>query len=330
MSNLREVFQKYAAVVFFDTETTGLEADSCQIIELAAIRIEQTERGTLRMASSADLFIKLPAGQRIPEKIVELTKIRIRRVRSLIIVQEMNKRIIIDSCSVTTELDRIIKKVVLLIRFAGELLQFLGIVLVAAFLTDLGNTHDTKFKRAAFDIIPDQGLSQAEKIKIYVVRICRSVILIRRRTCKKIIVIDREIAPIILYRVKTNRVIGEGIRPFYNVYQIQLRVNLERMPNILNCQAVIMEHRIINKVIAENSLSHGLFVKPTTKILHVLPCRRQIENLTLIHCPFNMLFKTDPWKIDISFLMLLQKLKSFIPKMSIERKNHIRNGRGLF
>ena len=75
MSNLREIFQKYAAVVFFDTETTGLEADSCQIIELAAIRIEQTERGTLRMASSADLFIKLPAGQRIPEKIVELTGI---------------------------------------------------------------------------------------------------------------------------------------------------------------------------------------------------------------------------------------------------------------
>ena len=75
MNNLREVFQKYAAVVFFDTETTGLEADSCQIIELAAIRIEQTERGTLRMASSADLFIKLPAGQRIPEKIVELTGI---------------------------------------------------------------------------------------------------------------------------------------------------------------------------------------------------------------------------------------------------------------
>lgn len=75
MNNLREVFQKYAAVVFFDTETTGLEADNCQIIELAAIRIEQTDRGTLRMGSSADVFIKLPDGQRIPEKIVELTGI---------------------------------------------------------------------------------------------------------------------------------------------------------------------------------------------------------------------------------------------------------------
>ena len=40
MNNLREVFQKYAAVVFFDTETSGLDADTCQIIELAAIRIE--------------------------------------------------------------------------------------------------------------------------------------------------------------------------------------------------------------------------------------------------------------------------------------------------
>ena len=48
MNNLREVF--HAAVVFFDTETTGLDAKTCQIIELAAIRIEQTSRGTLRMA----------------------------------------------------------------------------------------------------------------------------------------------------------------------------------------------------------------------------------------------------------------------------------------
>lgn len=75
MSNLHDIFQKYAAVVFFDTETTGLDAKSCQIIELAAIRIEQTDRGTLRVAASADLFVKLPEGQRIPEKITELTGI---------------------------------------------------------------------------------------------------------------------------------------------------------------------------------------------------------------------------------------------------------------
>ena len=73
--NMHEVFKKYGAVVFFDTETTGLEADTCQIIELAALRIEQTERGTLRVESSVDLFVKLPEGQKIPERIVELTGI---------------------------------------------------------------------------------------------------------------------------------------------------------------------------------------------------------------------------------------------------------------
>ena len=52
MNELRDVFAKYKAVVFFDTETTGLEAESCQIIELAAIRVEKTERGTLRIADS--------------------------------------------------------------------------------------------------------------------------------------------------------------------------------------------------------------------------------------------------------------------------------------
>lgn len=72
---MKEIFKKYGAVVFFDTETTGLDADTCQIIELAAMRIEQTEHGTLRMASSADLFVKLPEGQKIPENIVKLTGI---------------------------------------------------------------------------------------------------------------------------------------------------------------------------------------------------------------------------------------------------------------
>lgn len=75
MNNLREVFQKYAAVVFFDTETTGLDAKTCQIIELAAIRIEQTGRGTLRMAASLDEFIRLPEGEKLPEQITKLTGI---------------------------------------------------------------------------------------------------------------------------------------------------------------------------------------------------------------------------------------------------------------
>ena len=36
MNNLRDIFQRYEAAVFFDTETTGLDAKSCRIIELAA------------------------------------------------------------------------------------------------------------------------------------------------------------------------------------------------------------------------------------------------------------------------------------------------------
>ena len=74
MSNLHEVFQKYGAVVFFDTETTGLDATSCQIIELAALRVERLPNGNWT-ADTIDLFVKLPEGQKIPEKIVELTGI---------------------------------------------------------------------------------------------------------------------------------------------------------------------------------------------------------------------------------------------------------------
>lgn len=83
MNNLREVFKKYGAVVFFDTETTGLDADTCQIIELAAIRYERGHfSGALYQASACDLFVRLPAGQKIPEKIVELTGINDDRLEA--------------------------------------------------------------------------------------------------------------------------------------------------------------------------------------------------------------------------------------------------------
>lgn len=57
MNNLREVFRKYKAVVFFDVETTGLDAKTCRIIELAAIRIERAGDGTLYTAGRADMLI---------------------------------------------------------------------------------------------------------------------------------------------------------------------------------------------------------------------------------------------------------------------------------
>jgi DNA polymerase-3 subunit epsilon len=71
---MKKLFDRYSAVVFFDTETTGLNADTCQIIELAAIRVEKGEDGKFRKAE-ADMFVRLPKGQKIPEKIVELTGI---------------------------------------------------------------------------------------------------------------------------------------------------------------------------------------------------------------------------------------------------------------
>lgn len=75
MNELRDIFRKYKAVVFFDTETTGLDADTCQIIELAALRIEQTDKGVLHMAGSMDDFVRLPEGEKLPEKIADLTGI---------------------------------------------------------------------------------------------------------------------------------------------------------------------------------------------------------------------------------------------------------------
>lgn len=73
MEHLHSLLSEYDAVVFFDTETTGLDAKENQIIELAALRVERWHDGTPYVQSKMDVFIKLPDGEKLPERIVELT-----------------------------------------------------------------------------------------------------------------------------------------------------------------------------------------------------------------------------------------------------------------
>lgn len=75
MKQLQDLFKKHKAIVFFDTETTGLDATSCQVIELAALKVVPGTDGTPVEANRLDLFIRLPEGEKLPDKIVELTGI---------------------------------------------------------------------------------------------------------------------------------------------------------------------------------------------------------------------------------------------------------------
>ena len=69
------ILDRFDAIVFFDTETSGLDPLENQIIELAAIRVVKTETGALRIADSMDDFIRLPEGEQLKPEITELTHI---------------------------------------------------------------------------------------------------------------------------------------------------------------------------------------------------------------------------------------------------------------
>lgn len=75
MNPLKSLFENHKALVLFDCETNGLDPDKNQIIELAAMRVELTPNGALRIADKMDTFIKLPDGEQLPANIVELTGI---------------------------------------------------------------------------------------------------------------------------------------------------------------------------------------------------------------------------------------------------------------
>lgn len=82
MNNLSTLLDRYKALVIFDTETSGLDFDKDQIIELAALRVERTNAGAMRIAGKMDTFIKLPDGELLPENITALTGITDRLLQS--------------------------------------------------------------------------------------------------------------------------------------------------------------------------------------------------------------------------------------------------------
>lgn len=73
--NLQTLLRRFDAIIFFDTETSGLDALTHQIIELAAIRVECSENGIPKISDSMDYFVKLPEGEHLDQKITDLTGI---------------------------------------------------------------------------------------------------------------------------------------------------------------------------------------------------------------------------------------------------------------
>lgn len=70
-----QILDDFDAIVFFDTETSGLEPLEHLIIELAAIRVVRTQTGALRIEDKMDDFIRLPEGEQLRPEITELTHI---------------------------------------------------------------------------------------------------------------------------------------------------------------------------------------------------------------------------------------------------------------
>ena len=74
MAEFESLFSQYDRLVLFDTETTGLDYANDEIIEFAAVVVEQKD-GKAVIVREYDELISLSPGKVIPEKIVDLTGI---------------------------------------------------------------------------------------------------------------------------------------------------------------------------------------------------------------------------------------------------------------
>ena len=80
MPNLEKLFARYDRLVFFDTETTGLQFARDEIIEFAAVVVERVN-GTPKVVQEYDELIALSPGGFVPPKIEQLTGITTQDLR---------------------------------------------------------------------------------------------------------------------------------------------------------------------------------------------------------------------------------------------------------
>ena len=80
MPNLESLFAKYDRLVLFDTETTGLQYSRDEIIEFAAVIVEQVG-GIPTVVREYDELVALSPGGFVPPKIQELTGISTQDLR---------------------------------------------------------------------------------------------------------------------------------------------------------------------------------------------------------------------------------------------------------
>ena len=80
MAELEKLFAKYDKLVLFDTETTGLLFSRNEIIEFAAVVVEQRE-GKAVVTAQYDELVQLSPGGFVPPKIEQLTGISTQDIR---------------------------------------------------------------------------------------------------------------------------------------------------------------------------------------------------------------------------------------------------------
>ena len=80
MANFETLFSKYDKLVLFDTETTGLQFSRDEIIEFAAVAVEQVN-GIPTVTREYDELVALSPGGFVPPKITELTGISTQDLR---------------------------------------------------------------------------------------------------------------------------------------------------------------------------------------------------------------------------------------------------------
>lgn len=85
---MQSLLKHYSNLVIIDVETTGLDPETCNAIEIAALLVRTHREGGIRVIKCLDTLVKLPVEKKMPKEIVKLTGITAKVLKDRGVAQQ--------------------------------------------------------------------------------------------------------------------------------------------------------------------------------------------------------------------------------------------------
>lgn len=274
--------------------------------------------------------------------------------RSLLVRKKADKAIVIHGRAVAYHFERIIEKIIFLIRVVRLFLYLFEFEIVPALFAYLRTDHYAEFESVLIRIIFNYLAPEAEHVKIQYMRMPGITFNKTAVALKEIAVPQREVPEVGKHVIRANGIVSYYERRLHDVNEVKPRVAFQHVPQAANFEPVVIFHAVTLIVIPEAQvrvrpvmpfaavllpapqrgfISLYLVVnipaafEQLTPMSHEQYARRKIIYTVEAHFAFEFVLEILPREVRESHIVFEKQLKRLIPEHDGLRKRHIRYSR---